>query len=74
MLFYRNKLRPLRVRTLENFVKIVQVDDSRSVAEVTRTVCSKIGNLAIDLVNLWRLLCMYRTKTPPKLLKTPRNC
>lgn len=54
MLFYRNKLRPLRVRTLENFVKIVQVDDSRSVAEVTRTVCSKIGNLAIDLVNLWR--------------------
>ena len=52
MLFYRNKQRPLRVRTLENFVKIVQVNDSCSVAEVTRAVCSKFGNVTLELMKM----------------------
>ena len=43
MLQYRKKLRPLRVRTLDSSIKTLLVDDSQTVAELTRTVCARIG-------------------------------
>ena len=43
MLEYRKKIRPLRVRTLDGSIKTVLVDDSNTVAELTKTVCSRIG-------------------------------
>ena len=43
MLEYRKKQRPLRVRTLDGSVKTLLVDDSQTVAELTRAVCVRIG-------------------------------
>lgn len=45
MLEYRKKQRPLRVRTLDGSVKTLLVDDSQTVAELTRAVCVRIGGL-----------------------------
>ena len=40
---YRKKIRALRVRTLDGSIKTVLVDDSNTVAELTKTVCARIG-------------------------------
>ena len=45
---YRSKMRLLRVRTLEDSIRVVPVDDSHTVLEVTRTVCLRIGTLTIE--------------------------
>ena len=45
MLEYRKKQRPLRVRTLDGSIKTLLVDDSQTVAELTRVVCVRIGKL-----------------------------
>ncbi len=54
MLQYRKKIRPLRVRTLDSSIKTLFVDDSQTVAELTRTVCAHIGGcgliVALNLV------------------------
>ena len=43
ILQYRNKIRPLRIRTLDDSVKTLMIDESQTVAELTKTVCTKIG-------------------------------
>ena len=43
ILEYRKKQRPLRVRTLDGTVKTLLVDDSQTVAELTKQVCARIG-------------------------------
>ena len=43
MLQYKKKIRPLRVRTLDDSVKTLLVDDSQTVAELIKAVCARIG-------------------------------
>ena len=45
MLVYKEKTRPLRVRTLDGSVKTLLIDDSQTVAELTKVVCARIGEL-----------------------------
>ena len=49
MLVYKDKTRPLRVRTLDGSVKTLLIDDSQTVAELTKVVCAKIGRLVVFL-------------------------
>lgn len=43
LLQYRKKLRQLSVRTLDNSITTLQVDDTQTVAQLTHTVCEYIG-------------------------------
>ena len=43
MLWYKKKIQPLQVRTLDDSVKTLLVDGSQTVAELTKVVCSRIG-------------------------------
>lgn len=43
VLEYRKKIRPLRIKTLDGSIKTILVDDSATVAEITKTVCDRIG-------------------------------
>ena len=43
MLQYKSKFRLLRVKTLDESVKTLQVDESQTVAELVKAVCTKIG-------------------------------
>ena len=43
MLQYKSKLRLLRVKTLDDSVKTLQIDDSQTVTEVVKAVCAKFG-------------------------------
>ncbi|KJE89680.1 hypothetical protein CAOG_009384 [Capsaspora owczarzaki ATCC 30864] len=43
MLEYKKKHRPLRVRLMDGTLKTVLVDDSQSVGDLVKTVCSRIG-------------------------------
>uniref|UniRef100_A0A1X7VGP0 FERM domain-containing protein n=1 Tax=Amphimedon queenslandica TaxID=400682 RepID=A0A1X7VGP0_AMPQE len=43
ILEYRKKTRPLRIKTLDGSIKTILVDDSATVAEITKTVCDRIG-------------------------------
>ena len=45
MLVYKEKTRPLRVKTLDGSVKTLLIDDSQTVAELTKVVCARIGEL-----------------------------
>ena len=47
ILEYRKKLRPLRVRTLDMTVKTILVDDSQTVAELTKAICARIGETCV---------------------------
>ena len=47
---YRCRMRLIRVRTLEGFVKVMSVDDSHTVLEVTKIVCGRIGTGVRDCV------------------------
>ena len=44
-LLYKIKDRPLRVRTLDGSIKTLLIDESQTVAEITKVVCAKIGGL-----------------------------
>ena len=67
MLQYKSKFRLLRVKTLDESVKTLQVDESQTVAELVKAVCTKIGkartmdiNLAQwDTIILLKLQCMH---------------
>ena len=43
ILQYKSKFRLLRVKTLDESVKTLQVDESQTVAELVKAVCAKIG-------------------------------
>ena len=43
MLLYTSKYRPLRIKTLDGSVKTLLVDESQTIAEITKVVCDKIG-------------------------------
>ena len=43
MLHYKSKLRLLRVKTLDDSVKTLRIDESQTVTEVVKVVCAKIG-------------------------------
>jgi talin len=43
MLQYKNKFRLLRVKTLDDSVKTLQIDESQTVTELVKEVCAKIG-------------------------------
>ena len=43
MLQYKSKFRLLRVKTLDESVKTLQVDESQTVTELVKAVCAKIG-------------------------------
>lgn len=47
MLGYCKKQRPLGVKTLDGSVKTLLVDDSQTVAKLTRVVCVRIGELCV---------------------------
>ena len=47
MLVYKEKNRPLRVRTLDGSVKTLIIDDSQTVAELIKVVCARIGRLIV---------------------------
>ena len=49
LLVYKEKTRPLRVRTLDDSVKTLLIDDSLTVAELTKVVCARIGKLCAFL-------------------------
>ena len=59
MLEYREKIRALRVRTLDFSIKTVPVDDSNTVAELTKTVCTRIGKLHIGTVCISSVSVVY---------------
>ena len=40
---FRSKMRLIRVRTLEDSIRVISVDGSHTVLEVTKTVCERIG-------------------------------
>ena len=42
-LMYKIKNCPLRVRTLDGSVKTLLIDESQTVAELTKAVCARIG-------------------------------
>lgn len=44
LLEYQTRIRRLHVKTLENVIKVILVDDSHSVQKVTESVCNKLGN------------------------------
>lgn len=43
MLEYRNRVRPLSVRTMDDSIHTLPVDDSLTVAEMTKMVADSIG-------------------------------
>ena len=43
MLLYKSKFRLLRVKTLDDSVKTLQIDESQTVTELVKAVCAKIG-------------------------------
>ena len=45
MLWYKRKIQPLQVRTLDDSVKTLLIDSSQTVAELTKVVCARIGRL-----------------------------
>ena len=54
---YRSKLRPLRVRTLDEAVRRVFVDDSHCVQDITRAVCARIGgSLCAQYVDTYNIV------------------
>ena len=48
ILHYKNKLRLLRVKTLDDSIKTLQIDESQTVTEVVKAVCAKIGMLTVS--------------------------
>lgn len=42
-LHYKSKIRMLRVRTLDDSVRTLLIDESQTVAEIIKAVCAKIG-------------------------------
>ena len=59
------KIRALRVRTLDGSIKTVLVDDSNTVAELTKTVCARIGKLHIGTVCIGSVSVVYRYSILP---------
>ena len=43
MLQYKSKFRLLRVKTLDDSVKTLQIDESQTVTELVKAVCARIG-------------------------------
>ena len=43
MLHYKSKIRMLRVKTLDDSMRTLLVDESQTVTEVIKAVCAKIG-------------------------------
>jgi hypothetical protein len=43
ILWYKKKIQPLQIRTLDDSVKTLLIDSSQTVAELTKAVCSRIG-------------------------------
>ena len=43
MLQYKSKFRLLRVKTLDDSIKTLQVDESQPVTEIVKAACTKIG-------------------------------
>ena len=40
---YRKKIRPLRVKMLDDSIKTILIDDSHNVKEVIKAICERIG-------------------------------
>ena len=40
---YSDKMRMVRVRTLDGAIRTLLIDDSQTVSEITRNVCAKFG-------------------------------
>ena len=49
-LLYTSKYCPLRIKTLDGSVKTLLVDESQTIAEITKVVCDKIGQFLCTLV------------------------
>ena len=52
-LLYTSKYRPLRIKTLDGSVKTLLVDESQTIAEITKVVCDKIGQFLCTLVPIF---------------------
>ena len=44
-LVYKTKNCPLRVKTLDGSIKTLLIDESQTVAELTKAVCQRIGTV-----------------------------
>ena len=60
MLEYRKKIRALTVRTLDGSINTVAVDDSNTVADLTKTVCDRIGKLHIGNACISSVSAVYQ--------------
>nr|A0A3G2LGI8.1 RecName: Full=Talin [Oscarella pearsei]AYN71349.1 talin [Oscarella pearsei] len=63
LLEYKNKMRPLRVRMMDESLKTVLVDDSFTVDQLVKTVCDRIG---ITNNEEFSLVCEDEEATPKK--------
>jgi talin len=65
---YRKKTRPLRIKTLDGSIKTILVDDSATVADITKTVCDRIG-----ITNPEEFFLCTESETAEMTLRRVRN-